>query len=554
MTEALHKRTPDIPRIQSAADAQAAGMLTFKFFTDKDKALKAQTGADGRRRVVMTASTSVRDLVGDTFTQHALEQMRDMAPGTTIFLNHSSQVPYDVFGAVEKADLVIRQVEGSDNQSYPIICLEYVVLVDSTTDQAQKTYAQIENGIVTLGASVTVAVLDKKPQAQGRGSIIDDIYYLECSVVGIPANPLSFVQYARKALNKEARLALTNAHEASPAGITLAEVLQKTSGVDPVGDTEDEAVEVNVADQNKQEGAGAPAKEVVQTVDAEISASADAPPTAQAPEVSASTGVTAADAQPAPDATAVASAAAAGESPIPPTATVEKWLKPEIVEAEKAVTVTPEMLSEEAVKGLFVDAQKRRVPSPYELFDVISTIVYRLARLRDANRAAGVSDDFDYRGSLTVAVTEFAAALYDSFLHQLSLDDADEIASYAATLMTTLRAVAVLRKDAGDGDDSMDEEAVSKMVQLVHDCAMKMGADCGNKESGLAAHEAQQDPAAVAEDVVKKSPVYLALETELKRAESDRDEWKAGALAAKEALKQMCEEPLGRAGASQASA
>jgi hypothetical protein len=171
----------------------SAQPLTFKFFSDVDSdgiALKAHTGDGGEKIVTLTASTNTTDLVGDVMTQKALKQMEKSAVGQTMFLNHKQMVPEDVFGAVKEARL-----EKSGN----ITRLVYDVVVEESNPRAVKTWEIIEAKRCKLGASVTVAVREKSASSDGR-RLIDDVYLLETSIVGIPCNQDSWVGYARKAL------------------------------------------------------------------------------------------------------------------------------------------------------------------------------------------------------------------------------------------------------------------------------------------------------------------------------------------------------------------
>ncbi len=77
--------------------------IKFKFLSDS--VLKAFE-QDGRKYCRLTASSNAEDLVGDVMSQKALEQMKSAAVGTVMFMNHSTNVPEDVFGTVAEVFVV----------------------------------------------------------------------------------------------------------------------------------------------------------------------------------------------------------------------------------------------------------------------------------------------------------------------------------------------------------------------------------------------------------------------------------------------------------------
>jgi hypothetical protein len=191
----------DLQGIRNSRDALAAGLPVFKVLSDG--AIKAYKDDQGVRRFSLTASSDADDLVGDFFAEKALKRMESAAPGTTMFLNHDYIVPESVFGAVEKADLVRREVELQGGEKCKILCLDYDGVVEETNERAVKTHEMMMGDRVKLGGSVSVLITEKSNMKDGRRRI-EDVYYLECSVVGIPCNPTAWVQSASKALNGQA--------------------------------------------------------------------------------------------------------------------------------------------------------------------------------------------------------------------------------------------------------------------------------------------------------------------------------------------------------------
>ena len=162
--------------------------VQFKFLTDT---LKAETGEDGVRRLKTTASSTIRDLQGDTMTIKALERMKQSAlENMTIWLNHKYEVPESVLGSVETAEIHQRGTDVWD--------LDLGIRVEEENPRAVSAHKMIMNG-TKLGTSIGAKIPKGGAKMTDDGLLIDDVQLLEASIVGIPANPRSFVQYAVKA-------------------------------------------------------------------------------------------------------------------------------------------------------------------------------------------------------------------------------------------------------------------------------------------------------------------------------------------------------------------
>lgn len=158
--------------------------------------LKAYEDDTGKKRLHTTASSSIKDLVGDEITPAAISKMAERARGNlTIFLNHEYKVPEDVLGSAETAEVVDRGIDGDGN---PVMDLDFDIVVNETNPRAVSTWEAIDSG-VKLGTSIGAIVRSAKKKKDG-GLIISDLELLEASIVGIPANPRSWVQYAVKSL------------------------------------------------------------------------------------------------------------------------------------------------------------------------------------------------------------------------------------------------------------------------------------------------------------------------------------------------------------------
>lgn len=156
--------------------------------------LKAYPSDDGKKRIKTVATSTLTDRQGDQMTLKALHAMAASAEGMTVFLNHSYKVPEDVFGVVKSAEIIERGEEFD---------LDFDIEVDEDNPRADATHKSIERG-VKLGTSIGAQILPGGAwkDAQKGVTVIDDVALLEASIVGIPANPRSFVQYAIKALEE----------------------------------------------------------------------------------------------------------------------------------------------------------------------------------------------------------------------------------------------------------------------------------------------------------------------------------------------------------------
>ena len=166
----------------------------FQIFTGL---LKAYEGEDGSKRFRTTASSTISDLAKDEILVPGIEQMAQKAKGNlTIFLNHEYRVPEDVLGSVEDTSMHTR---GVDSEGNPIVDLDFDVKVNDANPRALQTFEAIRNG-VKLGTSIG-AIVRQAEKKKGGGLRISELELLEASIVGIPANPRSWVQYAVKSIN-----------------------------------------------------------------------------------------------------------------------------------------------------------------------------------------------------------------------------------------------------------------------------------------------------------------------------------------------------------------
>lgn len=212
--------------------------------------LKAYEGGDGLKRLRTTASSTVLDLGGDQMELSALNSMAATAQqNMTIFLNHKYQVPEDVLGSVEA--VAIKDAGG-------VWDLDFDIRVEESNERAVKTWTQIQNG-TKLGCSIGANIPEGGYERTDTGLKIKDIHLREASIVGIPANPRSFVQFAMKALHdaesEEDTVTADVTHtinlnvgstemtlgEDGPETITVLREQEPPTEAEPIGDTESES-------------------------------------------------------------------------------------------------------------------------------------------------------------------------------------------------------------------------------------------------------------------------------------------------------------------------
>jgi len=168
-------------------------MNKFKIFAPM---LKASLDGDGRRRLHGIASSTIKDRHGDTMTESALLDMERSANNNlTIFLNHSYMVPEDVAGSVERA--VLR----SHPQDANVHDLTLDIAINESNPRAVSAWEAIQSG-TQLGLSIGAMIPEGGVKRQKGGSLeINHVELLETSLVGVPANPRSWVEYAIKSID-----------------------------------------------------------------------------------------------------------------------------------------------------------------------------------------------------------------------------------------------------------------------------------------------------------------------------------------------------------------
>jgi len=169
----------------------------FKVFTGPMQAYTASVQGVERKFIKTTASSTVTDRKGHEFDVKALQKMGQTAQGMTIFLNHEYQVPEDLFGSVTDA---LARHNGFDSDQNAIWDLDLDVMVNESNPRAVQAWEAYQSG-VRMGVSVGVIVKEwEKSKKNADIMKILDVDFLEASIVGIPANPRTWVAGAVKSI------------------------------------------------------------------------------------------------------------------------------------------------------------------------------------------------------------------------------------------------------------------------------------------------------------------------------------------------------------------
>lgn len=219
---------------------------TFRIFTGAMTTFVKSVDGVERKFIRATASSSVKDLHGDEIVAAAIQKMARSAKGSemTIFLNHEYNVPEDVFGTTTDANAIQR---GFDSEGSPIWDLDIEASLNEANPRAVQTYSALDQG-VKLGVSIGAMIEDWEPVDKKAGPFgglrIKDLNLLEASIVGIPANPRSWVQGAAKAVksyvaDEDRRETIALLSSAANRVTMLADSVEETMDTpEPVADTQ----------------------------------------------------------------------------------------------------------------------------------------------------------------------------------------------------------------------------------------------------------------------------------------------------------------------------
>jgi len=173
-------------------------------------------GGDGEPMTLSgVASSTVEDLHGDKILRNGLKDMENQVVGMTIFRNHSYSVPEDVMGTATGGRIVKR---GEDKDGNAVWDFDIDMVVNTANPKAIETWEAIKKG-TKLGFSIGANIpngefeVDRKTGAK----TIKRIQLLETSIVGIPANPRSWIARAVEFIDVTNALIPEEVEDAPPA-------------------------------------------------------------------------------------------------------------------------------------------------------------------------------------------------------------------------------------------------------------------------------------------------------------------------------------------------
>ena len=213
-------------------------MRTFKIYAETLKTVLGES--DGKRRLHGIASSTVKDRHGDVITLSAMQKMEQAATGMTIFFNHDYTVPESVAGTVEKAEI---RAHPSDPDIFDLV---YDIRLSETNPRAVQAWDHIQGG-TQLGLSIGARIPNGGATKDADGVFtISDIELLETSIVGVPASPRSWVEYAVKSLRGDEEVDKTTSIKATPVDVEEPDDATETDDVvEQTSDLELEATDTS---------------------------------------------------------------------------------------------------------------------------------------------------------------------------------------------------------------------------------------------------------------------------------------------------------------------
>jgi hypothetical protein len=152
----------------------------------------------------------------------------------TIWLNHQYEVPGDIFGSVQETAINSRAADAEGNLIYD---LDFDMVVNDANPRALDTWQAIKDG-VKLGVSIGALLKDYVLNKDGTFDILD-VELLEASIVGIPANPRSWIQNAVfVAKTRDRREKLTTAGVLTTNGGSTTPTILNSPAITPIATLE----------------------------------------------------------------------------------------------------------------------------------------------------------------------------------------------------------------------------------------------------------------------------------------------------------------------------
>lgn len=471
----------------------------FRFVGDEIS--KSYESDEGDYFVEAVASSDQEDLVGDIMTQKALQEMKVGFIGKTVFMNHRTSVPDDVFGAVIEAQII------KQNGAQLLI---FKIIVEKENEAAMKTWRYINGGRVKLGTSVTVLVNKSTPNPNRKGGIlIDSVETIEHSIVGVPCN----------------REANTIAATASKA-LELSQLLNHEADEAPMKTEQKSADEApETVETATEESSEAVSTEETSADEAEQAPVEEAPAEPETP---------AEEAAPAAEEKSLFSRS---------TAAFERFkaLVDEVTESKVAKTKAE--LPIPVIKGLFADRLEH--PPFWDLFDILCDVRWNLLSQIWNLQYAGETDFSEVEAAWAESLSEFMAAAIDSFSFW-SIPQADSESAKSMSREDALEIEATMKGLAGVIAKTADAELLAEFRDVgssLIEIASKGGIEIPTKtvEFDVTKSKEFTDMATRAETAEAK---VKELSTTLEETQGNLEVAKAGLDVAVEALEADMRKPL----------
>lgn len=162
----------------------------FEIYTG---AMQVEEGNPEEKYLVsMTGSSTMKDMQNDRMALTAINDMIDVPSNLTLFLNHSYNVPEDVYGGLYQRPIAFA--------SNAIVDLKLRAETDTTNPRALQTYHMIAVKKRRLGCSIGCLVTDCDYDEEDDCLVINHVVVLEWSIVGIPAQQRCWVEVATKSV------------------------------------------------------------------------------------------------------------------------------------------------------------------------------------------------------------------------------------------------------------------------------------------------------------------------------------------------------------------
>lgn len=501
----------------------------FRFINplQESKAYTTEENGETNYFVELFASSDQEDLVGDVMEQSALEEMRDSAPGTIMLRDHNPSTD-KIFGSITEAELIKR-----DGKTLLWIKAE----IDAEDKQNIRIWKSIKKG-VKLGASVTVVIVDSKPNPHRRnGLIIVSIKLLEISIVTIPCNQDSWTlaAKARKALNilesRFLRPEQNGKNFAADAG-TPETAINTLEGKQMSQENETpKTAEKNVATETVIETSVEPVKEETETGLITPAETATEETIIEALVKETETVET-------------ENTAPAEKSYFPRTMaaiTAAKAVRQQIDSGEIVE------LQAVAVKGLFNEILAQE-PNLWELYDILCEVKWNLMSQKWNLEYLGQTDFSEILNSWDEALDEFKAAAKVSFQYWGNFPDSE---SETETVLSNAAAIEKAFKDLSELiERSSGETAQSDLRRIgasIYGVAKQAGIVFPFAEVSLPGDNLP----VIADDAVRNSKIFTETQTRAENAETELgkvrkqlETAKAGLELANTLLEKVAKQPL----------